>query len=153
MKKLKALTTHLINAGLAKASAMDSWIEGGLFKPTAKDVGTGLLILHFEYKSVISLENFSGNAALLAAQVAVWMHENANTDDGDDPEVSFDADKNDSGLFDVELETHFSEPIQIIESANGPLMLNGKRYDIGDAEIWTAEEFSLDVNGQVEAEQ
>jgi hypothetical protein len=142
VKKLQALTSYLIENGLTKSATLDSWIESGVFKPASKMLGSdGVTILYFEYTAVLSLEKYTGNAALLGATIASWHFNNAGKDDGN--EVEFSADKDESGSFEIEITIDFEEQINAMPDPNGQLMFNGQRYQLEDPKLWVAEEFEV----------
>ncbi len=142
MKKLQALTSYLIENGLTKSATLDSWVEGGVFTPASKVLGSdGIAILYFAYTAVLSLEGYKGNAALLGATIASWHFDNADRDDG--RTVEFTADKDESGSFEIEINIDFEEKVNVIPDPNGQLMFKGQRYQLEDPELWVAEEFEV----------
>lgn len=141
MKKLQALTQYLTDKGVTRFAMLDSWIEAGLFKPSARDEGDGLAILDFEYKGVIHLENYSGSAAALSAHIAIWLLENA--EDYDSQEVEFDADKTSDKHFDIEVAVQLCEQVKLVPDENGVFELAAVRYALGQGDLWVAEAFDL----------
>ena len=140
MIKLQAMTAYLIGAKLVQPEQLDSWVDQVnldlIWKPTGNG---GMHMGDMRYRAVISLERFTGNPALLMALVGSWLESN-DSDRGDDlPAPNFAVEPLDNDLFDVDLTIEFEEGQHLVEDPDGPISSGGKKYGLGQAELWVAE--------------
>lgn len=150
MKKLTALVKHLIDSRyqgrkLAKPEQFDCWIESGRIEPCSKVINSkGLLAARFYYSGVISINPCGTPVELLSAFISFYLQANAGTDDSTD--VEFSNDPIDESRSEVELTIEqFVEDIELVETLDGPFLLNDKRYDFGEQSLWVAKFFTLDA--------
>lgn len=146
--KLQRLTAFLIDARyqerkLALPTQFDAWIEGGKIEPSSKRInGTGILAARFYYSGVISINPCNAPAELICTFVSFWLQEHAEKDDSSEVEFSVDTLEDNSIEVELTIET-FSEDIELIETVDGPFLLNGKYYSFGEQSLWIAEAFTL----------
>ncbi|PWB34659.1 phage tail protein [Pseudomonas sp. SDI] len=140
MNKLRALTAHLQEQNLVLPEQLDSWVDQVnldlIWKPTGNG---GMHMGDMRYRAVLVLERFTGNPSLLMALVGSWLESN-DADRGDDlPVPAFVVEPLDNDVFDVELTIEFEEEQHLVEDPDGPITSGGKRYGLGQAEVWVAE--------------
>ncbi|MEE1880989.1 phage tail protein [Pseudomonas soli] len=141
MNKLQAMTAYLLEANLVLPEQLDSWTDqlslDLIWKPTGNG---GMHMGDLRYRAVIVLERFAGNPSLLMALVGSWLESN-DPDRGDDlPVPAFAVEPLDNDLFDVELTIEFEEGQHLVEDPNGQIESGGKKYGLGKAELWVAEQ-------------
>lgn len=136
---LRALTAYLIEANLVQPEQLDSWVDQVnldlIWKPTGNG---GVHMGDMRYHAVVVLERFAGNPALLMALVGSWLESNDPDRDGL-PVPTFAVEPLDNDLFDVELTIEFEEGQHLVEDQNGQIEAGGKKYGLGQAELWVAE--------------
>lgn len=140
MNKLRALTAHLQEQNLVLPEQLDSWVDQVnldlIWKPTGSG---GMHMGDMRYRAVLVLERFTGNPSLLMALVGSWLESN-DSDRGDDlPVPAFVVEPQDNDVFDVELTIEFEEEQHLVEDPDGQVVSGGKRYGLGQAELWVAE--------------
>ncbi|WP_095155752.1 phage tail protein [Pseudomonas sp. Irchel 3E13] len=140
MNKLQGLTAYLLEANLVMPEQLDSWVDQVnldlIWKPTGAG---GMHMGDMRYRAVLGLERFTGNPSLLMALVGCWLESN-DSDRGDDlPVPAFVVEPLDNDVFDVELTIEFEEEQHLVEDPDGQITSGGKRYGLGQAELWVAE--------------
>lgn len=137
---LRALTAYLIEANLVQPEQLDSWVDQVnldlIWKPTGNG---GMHMGDMRYRAVVVLERFAGNPALLMALVGSWLESNDPDRDGL-PVPTFAVEPMDNDLFDVELAIEFEEGQHLVEDPDGQIEAGGKKYGLGQAELWVAEQ-------------
>lgn len=143
MNKLRALTAFLLEQNLVQPEKLESFTDQVnldlLWKPTGNG---GMHMGDMRYRALITLENFNGDPVLLIALVGSWLESN-DPDRGDDlpkPNFVVEAIDPDHGLFDVELTLEFTEEQHLVEDPDGSIEVGGKRYGLGQGELWVAEQ-------------
>lgn len=140
MNKLRALTAYLLEASLVLPEQLDSWTDQVsldlIWKPTGNG---GMHMGDMRYRALIVLERFNSNPALLMALVGSWLESN-DPDRDDLPVPTFAVEPLDNDLFDVELTIEFEEEQHLVEDPNGQVDVGGKKYGLGLAELWVAEQ-------------
>lgn len=147
MNQLRALTAYLLEANLVLPEQLESWSDQVnldlIWKPTGNG---GMHMGDMRYRAVISLERFAGNPSLLMALVGSWLEEN-DPDRGDLPAPNFAVEPLDNDLFDVDLTLEFEEGQHLVEDPDGPITSGGKKYGLGQAELWVAEQGEVSHGG------
>jgi hypothetical protein len=138
---LRALTAYLQEQNLVLPEQLDSWVDQVnldlIWKPTGNG---GMHMGDMRYRAVLVLERFAGNPALLMALVGSWLESNDPDRDDDMPVPAFAVEPLDNDLFDVELTIEFEEGQHLVEDPNGQIESGGKKYGLGQAELWVAEQ-------------
>lgn len=141
MNLLRALTAYLQEQNLVLPEQLDSWVDQVnldlIWKPTGNG---GMHMGDMRYRAVLVLERFAGNPALLMALVGSWLESNDPDRDDDMPVPAFAVEPLDNDLFDVELTIEFEEGQHLVEDPNGQIESGGKKYGLGQAELWVAEQ-------------
>lgn len=143
MNKLRALTAFLLEQNLVQPEKLESFTDQVnldlLWKPTGNG---GMHMGDMRYRALITLENFNRDPVLLMALVGSWLESNDPDRDDDLPKPNFvvEAIDPDHGLFDVELTLEFTEEQHLVEDPGGPIEVGGKRYGLGQGELWVAEQ-------------
>ncbi|MCL8302176.1 phage tail protein [Pseudomonas mosselii] len=141
MNKLRALTAFLLEANLVLPEQLDSWVDQVnldlIWKPTGNG---GMHMGDMRYRAVVVLERFAGQPALLMALVGSWLESNDPDRDDDMPVPAFAVEPLDNDLFDVELTIEFEEGQHLVEDPDGQIESGGKKYGLGQAELWVAEQ-------------
>lgn len=147
MNQLRALTAYLLEANLVLPEQLESWSDQVsldlIWKPTGNG---GMHMGDMRYRAVISLERFAGNPSLLMALVGSWLEEN-DPDRSDLPAPNFAVEPLDNDLFDVDLTIEFEEGQHLVEDPDGPITSGGKKYGLGQAELWVAEQGEVSHGG------
>jgi hypothetical protein len=150
MKKLRALTTALLDAGAADAT-VHSFADQGTLLPTGRDLGHGIEVGIFKYDGVIQIESYPDDAYLLLAFVTAWLQDNDPERERQglaEPDV--DISPNDDRSADVELAVEFEEALQLVPYADGPITFDGRRWRVADVPIDVAEELA-NMEGDTDA--
>lgn len=141
MNLLRALTAYLQEQNLVLPEQLDSWVDQVnldlIWKPTGNG---GMHMGDMRYRAVLVLERFAGNPALLMALVGSWLESNDPDRDDGMPVPAFAVEPLDNDLFDVELTIEFEEGQHLVEDPNGQIESGGKKYGLGQAELWVAEQ-------------
>nr|WP_284146366.1 phage tail protein [Pseudomonas mosselii] len=138
---MRALTAFLLEANLVLPEQLDSWVDQVnldlIWKPTGNG---GMHMGDMRYRAVVVLERFAGQPALLMALVGSWLESNDPDRDDDMPVPAFAVEPLDNDLFDVELTIEFEEGQHLVEDPDGQIESGGKKYGLGQAELWVAEQ-------------
>lgn len=139
MNQLRALTAYLQEQNLVLPEQLDSWVDQVnldlIWKPTGNG---GMHMGDMRYRAVLVLERFAGEPALLMALVGSWLESNDPDRDDDLPAPTFAVEPLDNDLFDVELTIEFEEGQHLVEDPDGQIESGGKRYGLGQSELWVA---------------
>ncbi|MBC17039.1 MAG: hypothetical protein CL942_08310 [Desulfovibrio sp.] len=140
MKKLKALTTALQDAGAFKDSDYSAVDQGAYFF-TGKDLGHGIEVAKLKYDAHIQIENLPDrDSYTLLVFIPAWLADNDADRERDglaDPDI--DISLNGDGTADVELLIEFEESLQLIPDESGSIPYNGQMWTVADVPIDVAE--------------
>ena len=141
MKLLMALAAHFETLPGIARDQMEAFADLGKLVPTGKDMGNGLEIGRFKYDAVISIERCPARlASLLLSVLLVWLATNdPDRDLRDLPDPDVDVALEDEQTVSVEISVQFDEGLAIVEDATGPIVWNGKRWQVDDVGIDIAE--------------
>ena len=140
MNKLRALTTYLIGLDLVLPEQIDSWAEQVNLDLIWKDTTQGLHMGDMRYRSVVVIERFAGNPALLMALLGGWLESNDPDRDDDLPAPTFAVDQITPDEADLELTLEFVEAQHLAEDPNGKVEAFGKTWGLVEFDLWTAEQ-------------
>lgn len=134
MKKLSALTAHLVALPGITRDQMEAFADQGKLIPTGRDLGNGLEVGRFRYDAVISMERCpSVLAEQLLSTLLIWLA--VNDPDRDlmglaDPEV--DVSLSDEQAVDVQISVEFDEALTIVPDPDGPVAYDGRMWRVAD---------------------
>lgn len=152
IEKLISIHTALIESGCVLPEQISSWSEEGDLELSIDNLGEGFQLSRYEYDGFIQIRNFSGSASVLLAVVSAWIIENDPDRDRDGlsaPEI--DVRPVDNKRTEVDIEIRFQERVYITEDISGPILFRGKRYRVGEPEIYFPDEICVsDQTGFVE---
>lgn len=141
MKKLSALSRHLLSLPGIGRDQVEAFADMGTLKLTCRDLGHGLEIGRFQYDAVISMERFPARLSpLLLADLLIWLGENDPDRDRldlSDPDI--DVTLEDEQTVFVQITITFDEPICIVPDPAGPLFFEGQNWRVDDVPMDTAE--------------
>lgn len=140
MKKLKALTKALQDAGVFKDSD-HSAVDQGAYIPTGKNLGHGVEIARLKYDALIQMENVRDcDATSLLAFIPAWIMDHDPDRDRQglaDPDI--DVSLNGDGTADVELTVEFDEGLEIVPDDSGPIPYEGQQWSVSTVPVYVAE--------------
>lgn len=115
-------------------------VEAGGNKTTPQ----GLWFASLRYRGVVFLDNFpSAQSGLLFCLIKAYLDSLEREEDLEAPEFDFIDLAN--GRRNVEISVNFRDKLFLAESENGPIEINGKRYDAVPFDLWVAER--ADIGG------
>ena len=150
MKQLIALTTFLKSLKLVPPEQLISWaedVQAPLFFDTNNN---GLECSDVRYVGHFYIERFTGDASLLIAHLTTWLmqldeltnHDRTNNDLAA-PNLTITPTDDNLAVFDIDIEIEFIEHIYLIEDDNGPINYQGKKWRIGEFDLWQAEDVTV----------
>lgn len=153
MKKLIALTAYLKSLNLVAPELIESWVVDAQTPLFFDDNTHGLECSRVPYTARFYLERYTGDAATLMAYIACWLMEH---DEGDEhlrtneelapPSYNITPLDDNLNVFDIDITIEFVERIYLIEDINGGFEFRGKRWTIGDYDLWLAEQAKVNSN-------
>lgn len=158
MSLLTELTKHLVDNlkprshnGLTFSSFMDDLEIDRVFKLVTKHPTEQLLCAKLKYDAVITFDEFPYRVydpCLVFALVMCWL-ESKNRDDTqfDNVNPDIDVSENDEQTAYLMISVSLSEDITLIEDENGTIPYQGKRYKLGETNVWTyPDEVNINAN-------
>lgn len=146
MKKLIALTEHLKRFNFVAPEHFDTWVENAETPLLFDSFEHGLECSRVTYTAKFYLERYTGDAQPLMAAVACWL---MSVDEADEnirtrealaaPNYTITPNDEDLNAFDIEITIEFIERIYLIEDTQGGYEYDGKRWTLGDYDLWQAE--------------
>lgn len=146
MKKMTLLSSYLTSVNLFTASQLSSWVEDVSLRIGAKHEGNQILLHTNRYRAVILVENYDygvNDIEKFNAHVAVWLAENDNRSDLDEPAPSIAIDLLDDSVADLELTLMFEEDVYISPSDSGDIQYNNRSWTLEEADHDVAEEANV----------
>lgn len=147
MQKLTALHQHLQSQNQFDENLLDSWAEKAVLVPGGRNITVGQNDMQgrelglVQYDAIFAIENFSGSAFVLIAQVFAWLAEHDNNREQyslGEPEL--DVAPIDAGRCDVEIRITFLEPLQLVrDDAAGNIVVDGIKWRVDEPIVYTAE--------------
>ena len=147
MSLIHELTTFLktnlpepIFRGQKFSSFMDGLEIDRCFSLITNSPAQQLICAKLKYDAVITFDDFpyrTYNPALVFALVLTWL-ESKNSDNAEFDNVNPDIDvsENDEQTAYLMISVPLFEEITLIEDENGSIPHNGRRYQLGNADIW-----------------
>ncbi|RBO85917.1 phage tail protein [Marinomonas aquiplantarum] len=156
MEKMTQLANYLASQNLFSSRQLSSWVEEVNLKVGAKDEGERVLLHRSHYRAVLLVENYNYSANSIdtfTAHVAIWLAENDERTDLNNPHPSIAVDVLSSRYADLELSLEFEEAVYISRATRGGLTYNGQSWRLEKADHLEAESASVDVNLALENDE
>lgn len=151
MRKLQALTAHLMTVTGLPRENFQAFADRGELSPDGEDLGHGISLGYFRYDAVISIERFPGSGFELLAVVSAWLADHdPDRDRAGLAESEVNVDLNDDTTADVEIAVEFEERLEIVPDDGGPIEFDGRRWRVADVPVNVAEALD-DFDGEAEA--
>ncbi|WBF68263.1 phage tail protein [Desulfovibrio subterraneus] len=140
MRKLRALTTFLMQATGLPRESFDAFVDSGELNPTGKDLGHGIEVARFRYDASVYLYNYAGDGHQILALVMAWVvgHDaERELHDLSDPKVEVTILDDDSA--DVEIRISFDEGVELVMDPQGRIPYGGAMWSVTDVPVDVAE--------------
>lgn len=149
----QVLTDYLIQRlPSGYAYKFSSWIDRAELLPYGRNITqNGIELMQIQYDTTFYFDELPFKKIqplALMAHIQSWLYEQDTTREEQDlanPEMTIELLDDNTAI--VEFTLSFNESIYAIESETGDLMLNNKKYALGNIEIYTAHEFEIIPKG------
>lgn len=149
MEKMTQLANYLASQNMFSSRQLSRWVEEVNLKVGAKDEGERVLLHRSQYRAVLLVENYNyaSNAIdLFNAHVAIWLAENDERSDLNNPHPSLAIDVLSSRYADLELTLEFEEEVYISRTNRGGLTYNGQSWRLEKADYDVAESATVSAS-------
>ncbi len=145
---LQGLNQHLSNTTDERLhNHFECWMEDIELKFAPKDQGLGRDIGWMQYTAVFSFERFpfkKHNPAVVMANTMAWLYDfDEFRERFDLADPSFDIEPESEDTVIMTLEVEMTEPLMLVEDAQGDIYWEGKRWINAPYEIWSAEHIDI----------
>ncbi|HED1545426.1 phage tail protein [Citrobacter sp. S39] len=152
MSLLESLTDFVRSNMPERAmDGFDSLMDEVRFVPAARDLGAGQYRLAImQYTATLAWERFPYRICppqLIMALLLSWYQNDgaaamdAINVDWELPELDVEIIDNETAI--VVVTAQMAEPLDLLEDADGAIPLDGQRWKLADATVWTAEQATL----------
>lgn len=149
MKKMTLLSSYLTSTNLFMSSQLSCWVEDVSLRIGAKYEGNQILLHTNRYRAVILVESYdyaSNAIEKFNAHVAVWLAENDNRSDLDEPRPNIAIDMIDDSVADLELTLMFEEDVYISANDSGDIQYNNRSWVLEEIDHDVAEEATVEAS-------
>lgn len=137
MKRLSALSEHILTLPGITRDRVDAFADLGKLIPTGQDLGEGFEVGWFKYDAVIEIDRCPAEIAeMMLASLLIWLGENDPDREErglEDPDV--DVTLEDEQTVHVQITVEFKEAITIIPDDDGQITWNGQTWSVEDIPI------------------